>query len=417
MPTYREALSTILETVPRMDPEEKSTLDALGQVLAEDILAPWDLPRANTGGPDGYAVRSEDIQSASKENPVTLRIIGTVRAGQVPRKPVKAGTAIRTMTGSMLPEGADCVVRFEDTDEPGDKNGPNPLNPTSVKIFVPVASGTSVSKPGAQITKDTLVVPKGTIIGPPQVSVITQLGRIKVKVFRRPVIAILSSGDELVKPGRPLHPSKAFDCNSGAIAAFVKHYGGIPKMLGIARDREDSLMDKMTKGLKADAIISTGGVSKGDYDLTRLVIAKLGTILFSGVKMGPGGAAAFGLLNGGKDRQVPLFALSGPPVGSMVNFETLVRPALLKMLGMEDVSHPTIAAIANQSIPDKKGMAFAKWTKVSRTGKAHQVDFDPGGKLMLVNLATANSITIIPEQTAIDTKNPIEVLPLDWCHR
>jgi molybdopterin molybdotransferase len=252
----------------------------------------------------------EDIRTASRETPVTLRIAGTVRAGQMPKKRVEPGCAIRTMTGSVLPEGADCVIRFEDTAEPDDK------------------------------------------------------------------------------------------------------------ILGIARDREASIIAKLAKGLSADAIITTGGVSKGDYDLTRIVIGKLGRMVFSRIRMAPGGAVAFALLEDrARKRQVPMFALSGPPMGCLVNFETLVRPALLKMLGREDVDHLVVTARANEAIPDTKGMAFVKWTKVSRTGQAHQVDFDPGGKAMILNLARANSITIIPAQTAIDTENPIEVLPLDWCHQ
>jgi molybdopterin molybdotransferase len=413
---YQEALATILDNVRKMESEEKLLLQAQGQVLAEDIVAPCDLPRLATGIPDGYAVRSEDIQGASKEHPVTLRIVETIRAGQVPRKAVQPGTAVRTMTGSVTPEGGDCIVRFEDTDEPGDKNGPNLFNPTHVKVFAPVAAGSGITQPGALVKQGTLVVPKGTVIGPPQVSVISQFGRVKVKVVRRPVIAILSSGDELVKPGRPLSPGKIYDCNSGALATFVRYYGGIPKILGIARDNEASLADKITKGMKADAIISSGGVSKGDYDLTRLIIAKLGTLFFSRINMAPGAAVAFGLLPG-KDsgKLTPLFALAGPPAGSMVNFETLVRPALLKMLGREDVTRPSIEAMPTGALPEKNNMAFVKWTKMNKTGKGHQVAFDSGAKGILSNLAAANSLTIIPPQTAVDAENPIEVLPLNWC--
>jgi molybdopterin molybdotransferase len=416
---YHEGLKHVLDAVSRMESEQKPLLEALGQVLAEDVHAPCDLPRAALGGPDGYAVRLEDIRTASRETPVTLRIAGTVRAGQVPKKRVEPGSAIRTMTGSVLPEGADCVIRFEDTDEPDDKNGPNLQKPKEVRIFVPGPQGpSSITRPGAQITNGTLAVPKGTIIGPPVVSVLGQLGRLRVKVHRRPVIAILSSGDELLPPGRPLAPGRIHDCNSGAMAAYVRHYGGIPKLLGIARDREASIIAKLARGLSADAIITTGGVSKGDYDLTRIVIGKLGRMVFSRIRMAPGGAVAFALLEDrASRRQVPMFALSGPPMGCLVNFETLVRPALLKMLGREDVDHPAVTAKAKEAIPDPKGMAFVKWTKVSRTGLAHQVDFDPGGKGMILNLARANSITIIPAQTAIDTENPIEVLPLDWCHQ
>jgi len=412
---YQEALNTILDNVQKMESEEKLLLEAQGQVLAEDIVAPCDLPRLATGIPDGYAVRSEDIQGASKEHPVTLRIIGAVRAGQVPRKAVKPRTAIRTMTGSVTPEGSDCIVRFESTDEPGDKNGPNLLYPTHVKVFAPVAAGSGITQPGTLIKKGALVVPKGTVIGPPQVSVITQLGRVKVEVVRRPIIAILSSGDELVKPGTPLSPGKIYDCNSGALATFVRYYGGIPKILGIARDNEASLVDKITRGMEADAIISSGGVSKGDYDLTRLIIARLGTLFFSRVNMAPGAAVAFGLLSKkSSGKLTPLFALSGPPMGSMVNFETLVRPALLKMLGREDVTHPSIEARATETIPEKNSMAFVKWTKVNKTEKGHQVAFAPGAKGILSTLAGANSLTIIPPQTAVDTENSIEVLPLNW---
>ncbi len=417
MLTYEEALATVINNVRPLDIEEKSLTNVEGQVLAEDIYSDYTLPMRETSQPDGYAVKAGDIQNASKNNPVTLEIIDTVRAGYLSQKNVLPGTAIRIMTGSVIPEGADCVVRFEDTDEPENKNGPNLDNPTHVKIYISPAPGTNITKAGGNIKKGALLVTQNTMIGTAQLAALTATGKKQIKVIRRPKVAIITTGDELVKSGIPLTPGKAYDSNRVAIQSLVSHYGGIPRVLGFARDDEKSLLGKMQAGLAADAIITTGGVSRGDYDLVRLVIEKIGKLVFFRIKMGPGAAFAFGLAEKSNHRGksvVPIFALSGPPQACMINFETLVRPALLKMRGILELNHPTVEALSEESIVNTRPMNFVRWTILKKTDSGYTVKQNNADSV-LAQISAANSLTIIPAETSVKAGGKIHVLPLDWC--
>ena len=418
MTSYPEALKIVLEQINTLEIEEKPLGECLGQVLAEDIYSDYSLPLMDTSGPDGYAVRSADIKGAGKNTPALLNIIEVVRAGVMPKNKVTAGTAIRIMTGSIVPEGADCVVRFEDTDEPANKSGPNINNPTKVKIFVDQKSGTNVNKAGKNIKKGTLVLTKGCVIGPAQFSVLTTIGKNVVKVYRRPVIAVISTGDELIEPGQPLTPGKAYDCNTGTVKALIEHYGGIPKICEIARDTKESLLATIRKGLSADAIITSGGVSKGDYDLVRLILEQAGKVFLARINMGPGASFAFGeyhVQSKGKTRIVPVFGLSGPPAGCMINFETMVRQALLKMLGFSNTEHPLIEAIAEDAMPEKRQMAFVCWTDLRLVNGQYRVRFNLNSeKGPLFSLANTNSLTIVPIDGEVKAGDRVQVMPLNW---
>ena len=422
MLSYDDAVKKILENTERLGAVEEPLLACSGRVAAENIYADFDLPQSAISGPDGYAVRSEDIQGALQSNPVVLRIIATARAGRPSNRVVRPGTAIRIMTGSVLPKGADCVVRFEDTDEPGDKNGPNKGNPSAVAIYVAMSQGDNIRPAGSNVRKGTLIVSEGTLIGPTQISALASIGKTWIKVIRRPVVAILATGDELISPGKPLAPGKTYNCNTAAIASLVAHYGGIPRILGIARDKEAFLISKIKeKGMTTDAIITSGGVSNGDYDLVRLVLGKIGDLVFSRIKMGPGAPVTFGVIKrrsaDGADTGVPVFSLAGPPAGCLINFETLVRPALLKMRGFRATatSHPAIEAIATDPVPPRMSMAFVRWTHLERVDGEYRVTLNLAEKVgMLASTAMANSLTIIPEGSAVKPGDRIQVLPFDW---
>jgi molybdopterin molybdotransferase len=417
--SYNDALKCVLENVSVLEVEEKVTFNCSGQILAEDAYSELSLPLKDSSGPDGYAVRSIDITHASKSSPVSLRIIETVRAGSIAANPLKLGTAIRIMTGCILPEGADCIVKFEDTDEPENKNGPNTNQPSEVKIYVAEIPGSNVRKAGSNVERGTLLLPKGTRIGPNQISVLMSIGRNTIKVVRRPVLSVLATGDELINPGWPITPGKVYNCNSAVIASMIHQYGGIPQLLGVAHDYETSIMSKIRKGTRSDAIITSGGVSKGDYDLIRVVMEKIGEVKFARVNMGPGASFAFGIISisprNSVSKPIPLFALSGPPAGCVINFETLVRPAILKMMGMTALDHPSVEAFSDDSIPDKKPMAFVKWTNLRWENGEYHVrlnDFDKKG--LYDSMARANSLTIIPEETVIRKGDKIKVLVPDW---
>lgn len=412
-----EALVEVLNHVSTLEAEEKPLLSALGQVVAEDVRSPYGLPMLDMCGPDGYAVRSEDIRRANPENPAVLKIAGRVRAGQVPRHHVGPGEAMRVMTGSPVPDGADCIVPFENTDEPAGKNGPSCDEPSYVKIYRAEKSRANIRPAGNNVAKGALVLPRGSSIGPAQISALATIGRSTVKVIRRPRVAVISTGDELISLKSPLRPAKSYDCNGAALASLVGHYGGIPQMLGIARDKEGSLEAKLRSGMGADAIITSGGVSKGDYDLVRLVLGKMGRVVLSRISMGPGASFAFGLVDrgegGGSVAAVPVFGLSGPPIGCLTNFETLVRPALLKMLGFGELEHRALDAVVEDSVWGKKPMAFVKWAHLDRSGG--RVTLNGSDKLgPLGAMATANCLAIIPPETVVKQGDVIEVLPLDW---
>jgi molybdopterin molybdotransferase len=416
MHSYDEALKLVLENIPVLGIEEKEPFRCSGQVLAEDIFAEVGLPVRDCAIQDGYAVKASDVQSAGKSSPVTLRGVETVRAGSLPVHQVEPGTAIRIMTGSILPEGADCVIPFEASDEPDNKEGASPVIPAVTRIFMAAKAGSSVRKSGTNIARGQKIIAQGTVIGPNHISILMYAGRGRIKVIRRPVAAVISTGDELVSPGRPLSPEKTYNCNSAAIGAMINHYGGVPQILGVARDYETSILAKIRHGSNCDVIITSGGVSKGDYDLVKRVINSIGVVKLSRIKMGPGASFTFGLIDKlVKSQTIPFFGLAGPPVGCMVNFETLVRPAMLKMRGFNNLSHSAVEAVADEDFQVKRLMAFVKWTVLRKENGEFHVrlnDSEPGGEMLSV--VKANSLTIIPEGGKIHKGDKVKVYPFNW---
>ena len=418
---YDDAVRTILDHVRRLDAVDEPLLGCAGRVAAENVSADSDLPLAAVARMDGYAAASADVRRASVAKPVALRVIAAARAGYPSSRVVRPGTAIRIMTGSVVPKGADCVVRFEDTDEPSGKKGPTKGNPTYVKIFASLLPGENIRAAGSTVRKGTVVVADGALIGPAQISACASIGKSRIKVIRRPTVAIIATGDELVRPGTPLAPGKAYNCNTAAIAALVLHYGGMPRILGIARDNETSLMSKIRQGLTADVIVTRGGTSNGDYDLVRHVVGNMGKLIFRKTNMGPGAPVVFGLVDGtsdsGVETSIPVFCLAGPPAGCLVSFETLVRPALLKMLGFTAVAHPSVEATALDSISLKRSMALVEYTHLREAEGEYQVTLTtPGNAGMVPSMAAANSLTIIPAGATVKAGDKVQVLPLE-CRR
>ena len=428
---YEEALDRVLEHISPLTAENKLLTACTGQVLAENIHADYNLPSFTMASPDGYAVRSADISEASENNPVLLQVVGTARAGYIPSERVASGTAMRIMTGSPIPADADCVVPFEETDEPGNKNGPNPQKVTTVLVKKAVKAGDNIKFAGSRVKAGESILPQGIPIGPAQIAVLGSLGKSQVKVIRRPLIAIIATGDELVKLGESLAPGKVHDANSPALAALLSHYGAVPRILGIAKDNPRSLKAKLQRALTfADAIITSGGVSKGDYDLVRLLAGELGKVFVEGINMGPGASFSFAMLRrdvsvmdtakiSGETKtfatNVPLFGLSGPTVGCLNNFEILVRPALLKMMGHRNVCHPTVTASAKGVTAGKKAMSAVHWTQLELTNNGYRVDLsanDAGRSFAAIGLG--DSLTIVPAGQEISEGDQIQVLPLHW---
>ena len=413
-----EALERILSYFDRLEPEERSVPDALGQVLAEDVESTLDIPPLDNTAMDGYAVRAADTEGASEANPVRLRVSGELAAGYIFDGEVAAGSAVRIMTGAPIPRGADAIVPFEETDEsttgPDRQYGTFAKATSAVGILKAARLGANIRRAGEDVGRGALVLPQGTVLRPAQIGVLASLGRAKVRVIRRPLVAILSTGDELLQPGQPVEPGKIYDSNAYSVAAMVRESGGIPRTLGIATDTVDALTAKIGEGLDADMLITSAGVSRGDYDVVKEVLAKEGDIDFWTVRMKPGKPLAFGAFPAG-DRKVPHIGLPGNPVSSMITFELFGRPAIFKMLGKGGWQRPTVRAVAEERIVNTDGRrVYARAIVSQRDGRYYASLTGPQGSGILTSMAQANALAVVPEEVAtVEVGDEVECLLLD----
>lgn len=411
MITVEQALEKVLSCVEVLNREEKPILECLGQVLDEDVYSPLDVPPLDNAAMDGYAVQAESTRGVTQSSPAVLDVIGEVSAGAISQQEVRPGTAIRIMTGAPIPQGADSVVQFEDTDE-----ALRPQRPISqIGILKEVKKGLNVRRAGEDISRGQLVLEKGTPLRPQEIGVLASIGKATAAVIRRPVVAILATGDELVEIDQPLPQGKIHNSNSFSLAAQVARYGGIPKVMGIARDREEELEAKIRQALDSDLLLTSGGVSMGQYDLVKDVLAKQGEISFWTVRMKPGKPLAFGLING-DGKRVPHLGLPGNPVSSMVTFELFARPAILKMMGQRNLSKTMIRAISESRIENTDGRRVFARAVVRREGDHYYARTrGPQGSGILTSMTQANGLAIVPEDVAaVEEGEIIQVLMLDW---
>lgn len=327
-----DAQKVVLDAAPVLGHEKVSILDALGRVLGEDIVAERDNPPWDNSAMDGFAVRWDDIkQEHAIQKPVMLSVIEEVPAGTMPSKTVGPGQAIRIMTGAPIPRGADTVLKIEDTEPASD----------SVRVFKGEPKGANIRPQGEDVKKGECIIAKGSRIRPGEAGMLAILAKPFVFVYQRPRVAILSTGDELADLDERFSEDKIINSNSYGIAAAVQEAGGTPILLGIARDTPTALKEKISQGLNADMLVLSGGVSMGDYDFTKAVFRELGAEMnFWKLAIKPGQPLAFGKIQG-----TLAFGLPGNPVSSMVTFEQLVRPALLKMSGCRSYGRPVIRAL------------------------------------------------------------------------
>jgi molybdopterin molybdotransferase len=407
MISVEEALDKVLGYFSVLNAEEKPILECLGQVLDEDVYSTIDVPPRDNSAMDGYAVRAEDVAGATAASPVYLNVIGEVKAGDLPKEEVSTNTALRIMTGAPLPDGADSVVQFEHTDETPHHKHP----PFMIGVLNPVTKGKNVRHAGEDIATGQLVLNKGVVLRPSEIGVLASLGRETIRVIRRPVIAILATGDELIELGEPLPAGKIYNSNSFSAAAQVLRYGGIPRVLGIARDRVKDIEDKIREALSADMLITSGGVSMGNYDLVKDVLAQQGEVSFSTVRMKPGKPLAFGIIKG-----VPHLGLPGNPVSSMITFEVFARPAILKMMGKINLAKPTIEATLEGYIKNTDGRRVFARAIVSREDDRYVArTTGPQGSGILTSMSRANGLVIVPEDVAsVEQGETVKVLMLDW---
>jgi molybdopterin molybdotransferase len=416
MISVEEARDRILAFFQRLPVERKPLLEALGQVLAEDIVAPFDIPPLDNTSMDGYAVRAADTTGATEASPRTLRVIADLAAGYLLDTPVDAGEAVRIMTGAPIPPGADAVVPFEETDEPLRDVGQAAKKSDTVDIFKGAGTGANVRSRGEDVTRGQTVIAAGRLLRASEIGVLASIGLTDAPVYRRPVVAILSTGDEITEPGQPLQPGRIYDANAHSIAALVTSYGGVPRLLGIARDTVADLTAKIHEGLDADMLVTSAGVSRGDFDVVKDVLAREGAIDFWTVRMRPGKPLAFGAFHAPGGRNVPHLGLPGNPVSSMVSFELFGRPAIFTMLGRSDWERPTLRAITRDRVINTDSRRFYGRCIVTKgdDGRYYASLTGPQGSGILTSMSAANALTIIPEtQPSAEPGDEIDVMLLD----
>jgi molybdopterin molybdotransferase len=416
MISVEEALERILSYVDVLEPETKPIDQALGQVLAEDVTSPLSIPPLANTAMDGYAVKAADTDGATESTPVDLRVIGELAAGYIFDGAVGRGEAVRIMTGAPIPPGADAIVPFEETNETARTapRGATRLEAT-VQVFKAARVHANVRDAGEDVREGDLVLPRGQVLKPADVGVLASLGRDTVSVIRRPVVAVLSTGDELLQPGQPPQLGRIYDSNAWSLSAQVESFGGIPRRLGIAEDTIEALTAKVHQGFDADMLVTSAGVSRGDYDVVKDVLAREGDIAFWTVRMKPGKPLAFGAFRAG-DRQVPHLGLPGNPVSSMVTFELFGRPAIHKMMGRPITARPTVEAITDDQIStiNDPRRFFARVIAERRNGEWHVRLAGGQGSGMLSSMARANALAVLREGREVaEPGETVEVMLLD----
>jgi molybdopterin molybdotransferase len=389
----------------RLQPALRVPLDdALDSVLAEDVVSPIDLPPWTNSAMDGYAARSADVRGASPERPVRLRVVEELPAGRFPSRGIGPGECARIFTGAPLPDGADGVIRQEDTDLGGE----------TVSIFKDRDAGVNIRRTGEDIRRGSTVLRAGAALGPAELGVLASLAIAHPVVYRRPRVAILGSGDEIVDVDQPeaiLTGRKTASSNTHTLIALVRRAGGVAVNLGVARDTPDSLRQHLEGALACDLLVTTAGISVGEHDYIRAVLDELGAEQrFWKLRMRPGAPVGFGLLRG-----IPWIGLPGNPVSTMVTFELFVRPAIRRMMGHALPFRRAVSVRAAEPIRLKpKLQHFLRG--VVREGE-HGLEArltGPQGSGILTSMVLANALLVVPEgQFETPEGAPVQAILLD----
>lgn len=379
----QEALDKILTKIKFKGVEKVSLDEALGRVLAEDVVSRINNPPLDNSAMDGYALIAQDIQSATPDKPVKLEVVEEIAAGYTAKGTLKQGQAMRIMTGAPIPTGATAVLMQEDTEKDG----------SSILCMDRADEEENIRKAGEDVKVGETVLKKGATLSPAHIGMMAVIGRSRIAVSQRPTVAILSTGDEILELDETPDGPQIFNSNGHMLAAQIKSAGGIPVYLGIAKDTEEDLMEKFKWALKADIVVSSGGVSVGDYDLVKASLQKMGQeMLFWKVAMKPGKPLAFGRIG-----ETPIFGLPGNPVSSFVSFEQFVRPSLRKVLGCSDLSHKTVQAKLTRTIHKKPGRLHFLSSIVSwADGEYTVTPAGAQGSGILKSAANANGLLIFP---------------------
>ena len=390
MITVEEHLSRIVGTVRRLPPIGLNLLDAQGCVLAEDVTSEVPLPGFTNSAMDGYAVHAVDLATASEAVPVILPVVHDIPAGNTQALSLAPGQSMRIMTGAPIPHGSDAVVPVELTDG----------GVARVTFSASVTVGRSVRQAGEDVMAGDLVMRSGTRLEPRQIALLAAVGSDRVPVTPKPRVVVISTGDELIEPGSLPGFGQVVDSNGLMLTAAVRALDCIPFRVGCVRDDATTFLATIeSQLLRADAVITTGGVSMGAYDTVKEVLSRVGTMRFDKVAMQPGMPQGFGVLG---DDEVPVFTLPGNPVSAMVSFEVFVAPALRLMAGRSQHEVPLVTAVATHDWPAPEGKIQFARVVLSRNSSGHTVAIAGlQGSHALGSLAGANALAVIPADVTL----------------
>ena len=397
-PTFDEASSIMRTGITPLDTEEASLFNLRGRVIAEDIVSDSNIPMLDNSAMDGYAVQAADTSGAAPGTPAVLTVTGEIQAGSDPEGyHLGSGEAIRIMTGAPIPAGADTVVEFEKTSEENNR----------VEVFHSFSPGDNVRRAGEDISTGDMVLETGTMLLPAHVGLLASIGRESALVYRRPRVAIITTGNEIAEPGQPLKRGWVRNSNAYTLHGLVEEYGGIPHYLGIAEDTPEKTREILQKALTYDLVITTGGVSMGRYDFVPDVMKDLGIdVRVEKVLMKPGKPCVFGLRG-----PVPVFGLPGNPVSTMVSFLQFVRPALLSLMGSRKIDKPVLRAISRKLIKKKPDRThFIRGYFDIEDGQVYVSTTGPQGSGILRSMGMANCLIIVPMGvSAVEEGAPVDI--------
>lgn len=401
--SVEEHLARILSSIQPLPAFPQPLMDTLGMAAAEDVHAPIALPGFDNSGMDGYAVAHADVASATADSPVHLPVVGEIGAGQAQLLAMSPGTAVKIMTGAPVPAGADSVVPYEWTDR----------GVAQVRITRAPRPGQHLRRAGEDVTAGDLLIEQGSVLGPRHLGLMAAVGRSTVLSRPRPRVVILSTGSELREPGTPLGHDSIYDGNSFLLAASARRAGAIAYRVGIVPDDPRAFLDALNDQLvRADLVVTSGGVSQGDFDVVKEALSPLGTVWFGGVAMQPGKPQGFGAV--GEDR-TPIFTLPGNPVSAYISFETFVLPAIRKMMGKTPYSRPTTRARLTHGISSPDGRRqFVRGSYEVDRGGPFVSPVGGHGSHLIGDLAASNALVVVPEDvTSVAAGEQVRVLLLD----
>jgi molybdopterin molybdotransferase len=383
--TPEEAIRIILNSITPLPAESVDIWEAEGRILYDEVISNIDIPPFNNSAMDGYALISWESGDATTGNPVRLKIIDEIKAGEEARyKKLTSGCAIRIMTGAAIPAGADSVIQFEDTSE---KNN-------TVNVYREVKPNENIRFAGEDLARNSMVFKKGRRISSADTGLLASLYYNEIRTYRTPEVAIVSTGNEIIDSSEDLGSGKIRNSNAYTLYSEIKKYHAIPHYMGIAADTKEDTSGLLKKAMKYNVILTTGGISMGRYDFVIESLKELGVdILIEKIKMKPGKPCVFG-----KKDDILFFGLPGNPVSTMVSFIQFVRPALLKLMGAERINKPIINAILKEDITKKQGRKhFLRGYFIIEDGEFHVSTTGPQGSGILRSMSMANCLIIVPE--------------------